>query len=366
MKKKLLIFHPTIAPYRIDFFNSLCKAFSTEVCLEYWNLKDQKFDYRKIYEQFKFDPKYLPNRSLIGMVKFVKEEITKFKPDIVLVSEFHYITIIVVLLRLISHLKYKIVSICDDSYNMVAENNDFSITHRMARKFVVPYLDDLILVEPRTVEWYQRNYRKGIYFPIIKEDSQARSTYKKVLPLSRNLMKEFGLQGKYVFLFVGRLVSLKNVKAIITAFSKLDQNENALVIVGDGPEKEQLTKLASDLGITVVFTGRLEGDSLYAWYNVANCFVLASYQEPFGAVTNEALLAGCWCIISNKAGSQCLIEDGKNGFTFAPMNVIELTEKMKLAVGKYQYKDCDNVKDNLMLVTYDQCLHDLQNALNRA
>ena len=46
--KKLLIFHPTIAPYRIDFFNELSRAFDTRVCLRYRNLRSQTFDYDKI------------------------------------------------------------------------------------------------------------------------------------------------------------------------------------------------------------------------------------------------------------------------------------------------------------------------------
>lgn len=53
---KLLIFHPTIAPYRIDLFNDLSKAFQTRICLRYWNLRDQTFDYQKIYTRFQFRP----------------------------------------------------------------------------------------------------------------------------------------------------------------------------------------------------------------------------------------------------------------------------------------------------------------------
>ena len=56
--KKLLIFHPTIAPYSIDFFNDLNKTFETRVCLRYYNLKSQKFDYDKIAAQFEFEPIY--------------------------------------------------------------------------------------------------------------------------------------------------------------------------------------------------------------------------------------------------------------------------------------------------------------------
>lgn len=54
--KKLLIFHRTIAPYRLDFFNDLYEAFDTKVCLQYKNLQNQKFDYNKILSKMKFYP----------------------------------------------------------------------------------------------------------------------------------------------------------------------------------------------------------------------------------------------------------------------------------------------------------------------
>lgn len=365
-KKKLLIFHPTIAPYRIDFFNSLSQAFDTRICLMYRNLKSQKFDYSKIENQFLFSPVYLKEGPKIGRRKLYfghLRHLREFEPDIVITPEFSVFTFLIILYKWLFRMRFKIISVCDDSYNMVAENNDFSRLHKVARRILVPKQDELILVEPRVVDWYREHYGKGLFFPIIKEEDKARSRYERLLPQSKHLVEEFDLKNKTIYLFVGRLVALKNVKTAIRAFAMLNQSESVFVIIGDGPERESLETLAKEMNANVVFTGRLEGDSLYAWYNVANCFVLASYQEAFGAVTNEALLAGCWCIISNKAGSQCLIEDGKNGFTFDPMNVIELTEKMKLAVGKCQHKDYDNVKDNLMLVSYKQCLHDLVNAL---
>ena len=43
--KKLLIFHPTVAPYRISFFNKLCQHFETEICLYYQKLPA---DYEKV------------------------------------------------------------------------------------------------------------------------------------------------------------------------------------------------------------------------------------------------------------------------------------------------------------------------------
>ena len=355
MKKKLLIFHPTIAPYRIDFFNDLYHEFDTRVCLQYWNLRDQTFDYEKIYAQFAFEPYYLKEivklgaRSLWG--GFWKH-LDEFNPDIVLVGEFNMTALMVLAHRFLKRKKYKVVSICDDSYNMVAEDNDFSRFHRIARRLVAPRLDDLILVEPKVTQWYKEHYGKGICFPIIKPEDKAREEYARVLPMSREVMTQHGLEGKRVFLFVGRLVALKNVETAIRAFARLNQEENVFVVVGEGPEHENLEVVARDLQANVLFTGRLEGDALNVWYNIATTFVLASYQEPFGAVTNEALLAGCYALISNKAGSSSLVEEGVNGYTFSPMDVDELAKRME-AISQLAVEHEENgLKKNQMRVSY--------------
>ena len=353
--KRLLIFHPTIAPYRIDFFNDLHKAFETRICLEYRNLKEQKFDYDKIESQFSFKPVYLENSENRGIWKHLDE----FNPDIVLVSEYNKIALKVILHRFIKRKKYKIVSLCDDSYNMVAEKNDFSKKHRVARHLVVPMLDELVLVDSRTKEWYKKNYGKGCYFPIIKPDEKAREEYSRIIPLSRECATLNNLYGKKIILFVGRLVALKNIDSAIRAFAKLDQQENVFIIIGDGPEKDNLRKLSEELSTSTIFTGRLEGDELNLWYNIAQVFILPSYQEAFGAVTNEALLAGCIGLISEKAGSQCLIVEGINGDTFNPMDIDEIACKMHNALNKVNPLDGIVLKENLMRISYSQLMKEL-------
>lgn len=355
MKKKLLIFHPTIAPYRIDFFNDLYRAFETRVCLQYWNLRDQTFDYEKIYAQFEFTPCYLKewlrlgDRSIWGGVW---KHLDEFQPDVVLVSEYGIVALMVLLHRLLKRKKYKIISICDDSYDMLAEKNEFSMLHRIARRTVVPGLDDLVLVEPKAAEWYQQRYGKGFCFPIIKQEDKARAEYARALELSKQLYQEYVLEGKKVFLFVGRLVDIKNVDTAIRAFSRLDQDKNVFVIVGDGPERNKWEQLAHELNTNVIFTGRKEGQDLNAWYNVADIFVLPSYQEPFGAVTNEALLAGCYALVSNKAGSSCLIEEGVNGFTFSPMDVDGLVTRMSEVGSLVVGYETVGIKKNQMQIAY--------------
>lgn len=362
MKKRLLIFHPAIAPYRVDLFNALYHAFMTKVCLLRNNLISQKFDYEKIEGQFYFTPSYIGYES---HMKYYIHNIRSFKPDIVLTNEFGLGTIVAILYRLLAHTKYRLVCICDDSYDMIVNDNDFSWKHRIARRIITPLLDELILVEPNVVAWYQQHYHKGVWFPIIRDDDKARRNYERLLPESQKIVDKYHLAGKHVFLFVGRLVALKNVRSIIKAFKKLDNPNSVLVIIGSGEEEGNLHKEAQGM-VNVIFTGRLEGDELYKWYNVATAFILASYQEPFGAVTNEALLAGCWAIISDKAGSRCLVKPGVNGDTFNPMNVESLTNKMRYVCLKLpMIPDKIKLKQNGMVYSFNNLILNVINTLNK-
>ncbi len=365
--KKLLIFHRTIAPYRLDFFNDLYEAFDTKVCLQYKNLQNQKFDYNKILSNMKFIPFYLPVlKNVKGRIfsRGIWHQLRTFKPHLVIVGEFDIIAILVLLFRCFMRKHYKVISICDDSYDMVENHHEFSLVHRMMRKLIVPHLDELILVEPRVVEWYHAHYGKGICFPIIKKEKEARDLYFSLFPQSLEIEEKYRLKGRKVYLFVGRLVSLKNVDSIIKAYSKIHSDATSLVIIGDGPERESLELLAEENNIEVIFTGRLEGNQLWAWYNVADVFMLLSYQESFGAVVNEALLAGCKCIVSEKAGSQCLVENDKNGYVVNPTDLENIAQKMLMCPVEPAVK-LNALRDNQMRYSYTFVMNQLINHLRK-
>lgn len=319
MKKNILIFHPIIAPYRIDLFNALARHYDAQVCLFWRNLKDQTFDYDKIEGQLGFAPRYWV-REEMGMRKWavgIWRMLDERKHDIVMVSEFGIATILVLLHRFLTRGRYKVVTINDDSYDMIANDNQFTKRHARAVRMMMPMMDEVVNVEPRVAKYNQERYGKGIYFPIICDDEIARERLGRVMPISQGYVERYRLEGRKVLLFVGRLVALKNMEFALRAFIKANPEDATFVIVGDGPEKEKLEKMASG-NPAVIFTGRLEGDELYAWYNVAQVFTLPSYQESFGAVTNEALVAGCRALVSKNAGSSCLVEDGVNGRVIDP------------------------------------------------
>ena len=357
MKKKLLIFHPTIAPYRIDFFNRLSQEFDTRICLQYWNLKDQKFDYQKIFDQFEFQPFYLPEGSTWKLCQAIKRQIKEFKPDLVITCEFGLSTMTALILRLLRCRKFKLWVMTDDSYDMLAESNDFTARHKRARQMMAPYIDDFIVVSPKVEEWYKKKYHKGISFPIIVDDDKSVKNYDRLLPLSRELANQYNLLGQKVILTVSRLVKLKNLHSVIDAFEKI-HTDASLVIVGDGPERESLENHAKKVNKNILFTGRFDGDKLYAWYNLASVFILASYQEPFGAVTNEALLAGCRVIVSEKAGSSCLVSE-KNGELVPPMDIKRLSQAIDNQLNLINVPNLITSRNSLMIVRYEELMNKL-------
>ena len=99
------------------------------------------------------------------------------------------------------------------------------------------------------------------------------------------------------------------------------------------------------------------------WYNIANYLILSSYTEAFGAVTNEALLAGCKGIISINAGSNCLIKEGINGYIFNPSNIPELATKMVSATIEYVPPTFKELRESQMLIKYKDLRDELINRL---
>jgi rhamnosyl/mannosyltransferase len=96
-----------------------------------------------------------------------------------------------------------------------------------------------------------------------------------------------------VLLFVGRLVPYKGVDVFLRALPGLHAQT---IIVGDGPLRDLLGHMASELGLSdrVRFVGAIDDEELLSWYYACDALVLpsTSRQEAFGMVQLEAMLCG--------------------------------------------------------------------------
>ena len=379
-KKRILVFHNTIAPYRLDFFNDLSARFDTKIYLYYRNLKSQKFDYDKLSDRFLFEPHYMKKKKIklfgreaySGHISAIRE----WEPDIVLGNEYKATLWKTLIFRFFRKKKYKIFTICDDSIQVA---RDCSVIRKISRFFLLKFIDGVILCNKDALEWYKRKFPGPdyIYFPIIQKDESFRECLKSSLELSKDYIRKYNLQGCKIFLYVGRISPVKNLVYLVESFLYACRNDDTirLVLVGDVTTAETERKDAvtiketiermvntSDFKDRVIMTGRLEGNDLYAWYNVGQVFVLPSKTETFGAVVNEALLAGEYAMVSKNAGSVCLIDDS-NG------EVIDI-DKERISFDKAADRiDCirklEKIRESRMNITYDQLLSGLIEVLGK-
>ena len=139
------------------------------------------------------------------------------------------------------------------------------------------------------------------------------------------------------FLFVGRLLDIKNVARLIRAYASYRRKCEAtaiepeeLVIVGDGPEGPNIRRMAKELRMNGIrLTGSLQVDQVKKEYDQAGAFILPSISEPWGLVVNEAMASGLPVLVSSKCGcAPDLVEEGKNGYIFDPLKEEEIAAAM--------------------------------------
>jgi len=89
---------------------------------------------------------------------------------------------------------------------------------------------------------------------------------------------------------VGRLVPGKRVHRVIehVARGASGMGVDELVVVGDGPERERLEKLARRRGVATRFVGTVPREDALAWIGAAELVIHASRSEGLSTVVREA------------------------------------------------------------------------------
>ncbi len=129
--------------------------------------------------------------------------------------------------------------------------------------------------------------------------------------------RELGVPpGRRLVVAVGRLVEQKNHALAIRAFAEVP--DAALAIVGEGPLRGELERLAGELGSSdrVVFTG-LRPDAR-ALMGAADAVVLSSAWEGLPLVGLEALASGRPLVATAVRGIRELVADGREALLVPP------------------------------------------------
>jgi glycosyltransferase involved in cell wall biosynthesis len=143
-------------------------------------------------------------------------------------------------------------------------------------------------------------------------------------------------RSSFRILFVGSLIELKNVALVIEALRYLPA-EIKLDVVGDGPLRGTLEQqAAAEAPGRVTFHGTRPMPEVSSFMESADCVVLPSDHDGWGAVVVEALLVGTPVVCSDRCGASVAVLASGRGGVFKARSVRACSEALQsqLALGR--------------------------------
>jgi len=132
---------------------------------------------------------------------------------------------------------------------------------------------------------------------------------------------------------VARLIERKGQDQLIDSVKRLADEgfDVVLSLVGTGDSQSQYERYAQRLGIRdrVCFTGYVPREKINAYFNKADVFVLPSYNEGMSLAALEAMAAGLPLVVTRTGGTEELVKEGVNGFTFDWAESDKLTDHLR-------------------------------------
>ncbi|MEZ5335192.1 MAG: glycosyltransferase family 4 protein [Methanolobus sp.] len=179
--------------------------------------------------------------------------------------------------------------------------------------------------------------------------------------------KDMGLEEDLFYtISVGRLVKRKGFDFLLNSVEKTPDNVHAL-IVGEGPEKENLISLAKELKIMdrVHFLGFVSEVEKFQYLQNSDVYVLSSMHEGFGISLQEAMQVGLPIVSTDYGGQIDFVNEGENGFLVKYGNIDDMADRikkiadnkqLKVAFSQYNKKVVEKFNDEVICKEYIEVL----------
>jgi glycosyltransferase involved in cell wall biosynthesis len=156
----------------------------------------------------------------------------------------------------------------------------------------------------------------------------------------------------FVFIWAGRLEHVKGVDLLLKAISKLQEINSKpfkVRLAGKGSLRMELEQQAEEQGISgiVDFLGRLSREDMQKEMQQANCFVLPTRYEAFGAVLIEAMATGLPVIATRSGGPDTIVTE-ENGLLIDTENVDQLAGAMEQMISNQQAYSYEQIRANAL------------------
>ena len=286
--------------------------------------------------------------------------IKRFKPDVI--HNQTDFTIGVLARRCAKILRVPIVYTYHTAYEDYTYYVARGIMDRFAKRIVRNYSRDLadrmtefITPSEKTKEYmrlvgsdiYVNVIPTGIDFSIFKADK-----------IDQKRMAKFKAEHNIkpttkVFLLLGRIAKEKSMDVSLKGFAayhkKHPEVDAKVLVVGNGPFKEELELIAEELGVSsyVDFIGEVSGLEVPFYYHAADIYTSASITETQGLTFMEAMAAGRIVLARFDSNLTGTIINGKTGFFFTDDNSFVSQVEKIFALSKEQ-------KENIIQEAYRQ------------
>lgn len=211
---------------------------------------------------------------------------------------------------------------------------DFDSARRFTWKYTIGFYGFCDLVTTPSRSLAKEMVKNGLKSPIkiLPNFVNTQTFYPKSLKEKKRIKDSYRLKEGPVIVYMGRLSYEKSVDQAIKAFD-LAQKEIPKInflIIGDGPERENLEKLSLKLGLKnkIKFTGFLRGRKLATAISVGDFFLTASETETFCISALEAMSSGLPVVAVNKGGIGEIVKNNQNGFLVKTNNPKDLSPKI--------------------------------------
>ena len=164
------------------------------------------------------------------------------------------------------------------------------------------------------------------YFPKLEKikycpDGIPKDRFQKVD--NKDFVKKYNLKNKFVIVHLGRLVKYKGQEQtlkVLPEIVKKHKNVLYMIIGSDRGYKQELEKLAKDLGVEkhIIFTGEVSEEDKLKALDASKVLVFTSAPgtEAFGIVTLEGMARKCAAISSEILGGNTAVVHNETGFVY--------------------------------------------------
>ena len=183
--------------------------------------------------------------------------------------------------------------------------------------------DELIVPTTKIKDIFQNKYAITKKINVIPTgiDTKKFALTKEIQNEVNKLKKQYNIStNDFIIGAVGRIAKEKSFDKLIKASKKLiNDNKNIkLIIIGDGPELENLKQLSKELGISknIIFTGKVLYNLIPYYYNLFNIMTSFSTTETQGLTIIEGLSASLPIICIEDDSFKSMVTYGYNGYLF--------------------------------------------------